>query len=262
MNEPYNPEQEVPPRVALKASDDYGKYLLDGKTEIAYFLRALAEAHDVIAGFFNDSDEFMLTSLLRVDADTIVLDCSNNAATNRRALAARSMVCATSHDKIRIQFATPALEPTEFEGRPAFRTKLPDRLLRLQRREFYRLVSPAAEPVMCAVTANGPHGGKQTIEVQVLDLSAGGLAIVAPPSGIAFAVDQRFDDCRLELPRAGTIRATLRVRNIFEIVLRDGQRLTRYGCQFADLSGPSAGLIERYIMRIERGRKARQSGLA
>jgi c-di-GMP-binding flagellar brake protein YcgR len=60
----------------------------------------------------------------------------------------------------------------------------------------------------------------------------------------------------------GVVITTLEVRNVFEITLRNGTRVTRAGCQFANLAGPMLTLIQRYIIKVERERKARESGMA
>jgi c-di-GMP-binding flagellar brake protein YcgR len=57
------------------------------------------------------------------------------------------------------------------------------------------------------------------------------------------------------------VTATLRVRSIFEFSTRSGAKHKRAGCQFIDLPGPMLTLIQRYIIRIERERKARESGM-
>jgi c-di-GMP-binding flagellar brake protein YcgR len=84
---------------------------------------------------------------------------------------------------------------------------------------------------------------------------------MAPPEGIEFETDHLFDNCRIDLPDVGTITATLRVRSVFEFTLRSGVRSKRAGCQFIDLPGPMMTLIQRYIIRVERERKARESGM-
>lgn len=54
----------------------------------------------------------------------------------------------------------------------------------------------------------------------------------------------------------------LRVRKSVEMSDRTGQHSLRIGCEFANLPGARLAFIERYITRIERERKARDTGLA
>jgi flagellar brake protein len=149
-----------------------------------------------------------------------------------------------------------------YQGRPAFRAAFPDSLLRLQRREFYRLTVPIARPLRCILPYQKADGSRAQLEVKVVDISGGGLAVVAPPEGIGFEADAEFPNCRLELPEVGIIVATVKVCSMFEITLRNGSTIKRAGCQFKTLPGPMLTLVQRYIIKVERERKARESGLS
>ena len=62
------------------------------------------------------------------------------------------------------------------------------------------------------------------------------------------------------LPDLGIVTARLQVRNVFEITNRNGIRMLRAGCQFMGLSGNASSMIQRYILKIERERSARERG--
>ena len=258
-------QQEDSPQLKfeLMQADDFDKYLLHSKKEILFLLRALRDKGSLITVYFNQGNDFLLTTLLAIspDGDAILFDPGSNAEMNRKALASDKLIFITTHDKVKIQFTVQRLESAEYEGRPAFRSSLPDRLLRLQRREYYRLTAPIAHPLKCLIPVNLADGSRTTVETTVFDISGGGLAVMAPPEGIEFETDHLFEDCRIDLPDVGTVTATLRVRNVFEFTLRNGTRVKRSGCQFEDLPGHMLTLIQRYIIRVERERKARESGL-
>ena len=97
-----------------------------------------------------------------------------------------------------------------------------------------------------------------TVEADVVDISGGGLAVTVPPNGVPFEPDMEFADCRLMLPEVGPIATTLRVRNLFRITNRDGSVVLRAGCEFMNLPASMASTIQRYILRTERERNARE----
>ncbi len=241
---------------------DYTKYLLHGKTEVLFVLRALQASVDRITVYFNNGEDFLLTSVIEVDDNGLTLDFGSDAAMNRRALAADKFFCVTSHDKVRVQFLLRGLKRVEAADGPAFRAELPDGVLRLQRREYYRLTTPIARPLKCQVPIPGPDGRQQRVEVSIVDISGGGLAVMVPPVGVDFRPDMEFPNCRIELPEVGFIVATLQVRNLFVVTLRSGEHVSRAGCQFLDLPGPMLTLVQRYIVKVERERKARETGLS
>lgn len=258
-----NPDDDPQLRFELMQADDYGKYLLHSKKEILFILRAMRDKGDLVTVYFNQGNDFLLTSLLAVSAEgnSMLLDPGGNNEMNRKALASDKLVFIASHDKVKIQFSVNRLTEASHEGRPAFRAAVPDEMLRLQRREYYRLNAPVAHPLRCAIPVKLADGSRTTVETTVIDISGGGLAVMAPPEGVEFETDHLFENCRIELPGIGTVIATLRVRNVFEFTQRSGMKSKRSGCQFIDLPGPMLTLIQRYIIRVERERKARETGM-
>ena len=250
-------QDDLPLNFELTEAGDLGRYVLHDPGEITYVLRSLLHGANLITAYFNEGSDFLLTALLAVDDEGIVLDYGGSAEANRRALAASKLVLIATHDRVKIQFALPGLKAVSFGGRPAFRAALPERLLRLQRREYYRLVAPIAQPLKCALTMTGGDGARRTYEAQIVDIGAGGIALM-PPRGVEFSVGDTFESCRLELPGFGAVDAGLEVRNVFQVTLRNGMRVKRCGCQFVGLRPAMQARVERYIMKIERDRKKRR----
>ena len=262
MSETHDDRETGPqPQFELLQADDYSKYLLHSKKEIQFILRAMRDKGSLVTVYFNQGRDFLLTSLIEVGESGMLLDAGSNAEMNRKALESDRLNFIATHDKVKIQFTVPGLKRVEHEGREAFRARLPEEMLRLQRREFYRLTAPVAHPLRCTIPVKLADGTRSTIETTVLDISGGGLAVMAPPEGVEFETDHLFENCRIELPDVGTLTATLRVRSLFEFSGRSGARLKRAGCQFIDLPGPMLTAIQRYIIRVERERKARESGM-
>lgn len=254
---PGQPDHHVAELVAPEA---FSQYLLRSSGEITFVLRSLITGEDRVTVYFNEGRDFLLTTLIAMDGEGLVLDYGSSAEVNKRALAADKLFCVTSHDKVRVQFQLRGIQQVQHEGQPAFRAQLPDTVLRLQRREYYRLTTPVARPLKCSIPV--PNGnGRKTIEINIIDISGGGLSVVALPDDTPFEADTVFQNCRIELPEVGVILTALRIRNVFEITLKNGSRLKRSGCQFVNLPGPMLTLIQRYIIKVERERKARESGM-
>ncbi|HZV54871.1 MAG TPA: flagellar brake protein [Rhodocyclaceae bacterium] len=251
------------PAEPLLEPADYTEFLLRTKSEIHYVLRGLLANSDRITVYFNEGKDFLLTTVIAIDDEGITLDYGSNPEMNQRALAAEKVFCITSHEKVRVQFLLHGLRQVDYQGRPAFRAALPDSVLRLQRREYYRLTTPIARPLKCQIPTPSVDGTTSSVvDVNVVDISGGGLAIMVPPTGIPFEPEMKFPNCRIELPEVGILVATLQVRSIFDVTLRTGAQVTRAGCQFLNLPGPMLTLVQRYIIKVERERKARETGMA
>jgi c-di-GMP-binding flagellar brake protein YcgR len=235
-------------------SAEYAKYLVHSRQEIAQILRAIMRQNEIVTAYFNQGQEFLLTSILDADPDTgrLVLDCGPDPETNRRALASNKFIFVSNQNRIKIQFSTVALEQMEFKGRPAFRTKLPSSLLKLQRREYYRLVAPIRVPLRCIV----PDLSGERVETEVADISVGGVGISGFPATMILAEGTLLPNCRIALPEEGTVVSALEVRNLQQSKRRSGQPVLRAGCVFVGIPAPHQAMIQRYIIRIDRERRA------
>src|SRR5512144_2362374 len=121
---------------------DYSKYLIHSKTEIIFVLRAVMQKTELVTAYFNHGKDFFLTSILEVEPDYMILDYGSNEALNRKVLASGKVVFLTSQDRVKVQFTAPHVEKITYAQRDAFRITLPDTVLKLQRREYYRISTP------------------------------------------------------------------------------------------------------------------------
>lgn len=234
--------------------DEYAKYLVSSRQEVVQILRALTRHNEMVTAYFNQGSEFFLTAIVEVDsaAGNLIVDCGSEEGPNRRALAADKIVFVTNLDRVKIQFSTKALVQINHQGRPAFRTQIPASLLKLQRREYYRLVTPMRAPLLCLI----PDLRGIKYEVTVADISVGGAGISGLPPEAPLEKGQLLTQCRIVLPEEGTVVSTLEVRSLQQTTLRSGEIVLRAGCHFVDIPAAHQAMIQRYIIRIDRERRA------
>ncbi|ENO87962.1 flagellar brake protein [Thauera linaloolentis] len=246
-------------RVELLQADDASKYLLKDDREILFIMRRLVDARSLLSARGEPGYDSFLTALLQISSDgsTLILDGSPDAALNARLEQAERLDCVTQLDKVRIQFMLDRPVFQTWREGPAFSAALPGELLRLQRREFYRLQAPVTHSLTCTVPL--PHAGE--LALRIIDISGGGIAIAVPPADAPFAPGDEFAGCRITLPDSPPISARLIVRNLFRLTTRNGVEMLRAGCEFSDMPRGADEAIQRYILRIERERNARQHTL-
>jgi flagellar brake protein len=90
------------------------------------------------------------------------------------------------------------------------------------------------------------------VAARVLDLSVGGLAIVAPSSRLNFEPGAEYRHCRLPLGDQGTLLVHLRVRYLFRVPSHGGVDVPRAGCQFIDMLPDVAIALRRYMLHTPR----------
>jgi len=244
--------------------NDYSKYLLYSRSEILFILRSVIQKGCMLTVYFDNGSHFFLTALLAIseDGDWLYFDPGSDAEINRQALAAKKFLLTTMVDKVKVQFSLAGLQLTQAGARKALAGRTPETILRLQRREYYRLSTPIANPLKCAVAIPRPDGSPTAMESTVLDLSGGGLGLQMP-TDLAGRLEAGtlLVDCRLNLPNEGLLATSLSVRNSFNVTTKSGQNYLRVGCEYVDLPGTRLSMIQRYITRIERERKAKAAGL-
>lgn len=246
----------------LLPNDKFSQYLLHTKSEMFTVFRGLVEHVSQVNMIFNEGHDMVLTSLINYGDNGLNLDFGASAEMNRKALKADKLFCVAQLEKVNIQFILRGVEQVEIDGRPAFHAALPDSILRLQRRENYRLVTPIARPLKCKIRFAAVDGSSYLIEANVADISGGGVCLVGLPLNLPLETDMELPGCSIDLPEVGSIAATLRLRWLTETVNRSGARAQRAACEFVNLPGPMARLIQRYIIKTERERKVRESGMA
>lgn len=243
----------------------YRDFMMNSATEIGFMLRAMAEQKSMVMVYFNNNKSFFMTTLLGVEPESghLLLEYSNSTDTNREVLKATELACASTLDKVKVQFATGGVTQVMYKGRPAFQARMPGKILRLQRRENYRVPIPAVRPIKCLMLVKDDFGNLRQIDVPLLDISAGGVGLMlASNQGRLLSKDEVYTGCRMELPDEGVFTCSLRVCDFIPVSGRGGGGYIRAGCEFVDLRGSVENMIQRYIIRLERERKARASALS
>jgi c-di-GMP-binding flagellar brake protein YcgR len=258
-------EQAPVPDFEIDHPELFGEFMLQGAREIRFYLDLLARQRNILTAYIDAGENFFLTSILALDevAGLLFLDPSHAQENNLNAQNAKRLTLVTNLDRVKMQIRLPGLKPSQLDGRSVLSAPIPESILRLQRREFFRLQPPGSAPIVCKLAGEPEDLRPTRTELMLSDISGGGICLIAPTElAELFPRDALFHHCRLEIPGEGVIQVNLRVRKTVEISGQDGNHDLRVGCEFVNLPGTRLAFIERYIARIERERKARASGLA
>jgi c-di-GMP-binding flagellar brake protein YcgR len=224
-------------------------YMLYSRGEIAAILGRISRERTLVTVYTGREGEFSVSMILAVDAefDEVILDMPASPEAQVRLLAAEELVCVIFFENVKIQFRAPLAQATTFEGRAAFRVRLPGQMLRLQRREYFRVRTPVSGQATCLVPAS--RGNAKYESLQLLNISVGGLAVMSYPQNFELPVGEAIRDCFLDLPGIGPVNVSFRVVNIYEGEGNTDAR--RCGCEFVDLSPQARTMVQRYVNRVE-----------
>jgi len=250
-------EDELPsqPQSRDNQLEDDSRFAVSQPAEIVFVLKKILQNAQLVTAYLNGGDDFALTSLLDVMPDTaeVVLDAPPDAAAKKRLLAANKVLLVTSHDLVKVKFMASDFREVRYKGRPALRIPMPRSVLRIQRREHYRIATPITKPLICTLPLSDRGPGAQA-ETIVLDISIGGIALMDNHDATGFKIGDVFEHCRIGLPEVGTLAVALEVRNSFDTPLKNGLSFRRCGCQFLNLAPSAESMVQRYIMMLERSR--------
>jgi len=251
---------------AIGAKNDYNdNYEISFRIEILSILCGMCEQGSLITFFFNRGYDFLLTTILNISADgrTMLLDQGGDMKMNRKLLLTDRIICQARKDKVKIQFILPGVAPVKHEGRGAFLAAVPDSLIRLQRRTYYRLPTPKANPLTAIIPLRQEDGVMLFLRAGVTDISGGGMGLSVPPGNPRMEKDALLFGVTFTLPEIGNVIVDVHVRNIHDEAMPNGKIHQRVVCQFVNLPNPTLNLIQRYIFRVQRERIARiGSGVA
>ena len=237
----------------LSEAEIEDRFHVVGTLPIAFMLTGFARERDSFSVQFGGGQDLFLTPLLSVEphSGVLIFDCSGSEETNRKFLASERNVFVGRPAGIHVQFVTGPAREIKFEGGKAFSVALPKRLLRLQRREYFRIETPHVRPLQFF----GRLPGGALLNLPAHDISVAGIGLTAPTPPDGLEVGMALESCRFSLPEEEQdLFFKASVRHITARESRAGIRQWRIGLQFADLPGNAGNRIQRYIARLERER--------
>lgn len=234
---------------------DLAKYTLASPAEIAQHLNNIAKNGHMVTVFANKGKNFILTRLLDVDFKTasFTFDWGSEEETNEQLLSSERNVFVCSPEGVKTQFVTGQVSKVMLEGRPAFRCELPAQVIKLQRREFFRIQTPLSSPVFCHIE----DFGQRSIDLPLFDISLGGMSLWLPEVDTpGFDIGQQYHKCTIDLKPFGTLSIGLEVRHRLASRMRNGNEAMRIGCSYLKLTTQMETMIQRYVGFLERERRA------
>ena len=226
------------------------------RTEILFLMRSIQQRRLLVNLDMPSTRQIVVTSVIAVNEsnNTVILDSARGDALNHELMAGNTAEFVTHLDGVSITFSTGAVSLVEYEKLPSLRIALPKSLVRLQRREHFRVALPIANPVKCIVPSMS-ESDREPITAHIVDIGCGGIAIVERGGRLGSETGQILTNCRLLLPDTEPILTSLEVRNSAQIRLQNGAFQTRLGCKFVDLPNAMANHLQRFVMNIERVRR-------
>jgi c-di-GMP-binding flagellar brake protein YcgR len=225
------------------------------RREIVFYLRQLINDGERINVMFDEGRETLLTVLLDVDEenDRFIFDWGGSESSNQRLLRNDHAIFVATPHGVRNQFVATHFRETNYKKRPAFAAKIPDKYVRLQRREFFRLMLPMTQRRPCSFqTAES----EKLWEMSVVDIGLGGVGLEAPAATLPFELGQTLERVTIDLGKFGKLQVDLEIRYAGS-VSRGAKQSSRLGCRFLKLNHAQENELQRFITQVQREERAK-----
>ncbi|MCK9283411.1 MAG: flagellar brake protein [Rhodocyclaceae bacterium] len=240
--------------MSVLTDEHLDEFTITFRREILFYLRQLINDGVPVSISFNEGNETFLTMLLDVDEvrNILIFDWGGSEDVNTRFLKSEKNYFIARPQGIRNQFITGQAKEVTHRKRRAFAVKLPDKYVRLQRREFFRLSLPMSQRPPC--TLRGPND--QTMTFETVDIGLGGVALEIP--AITFPCDMGavFPRSRIDLKNFGELQVDIKICYSGQIT-RGNKQLVRLGCHFENLNHVQENELQRFITHVQREERSK-----
>ena len=135
------------------SEEEIERCTLSNRHEIVFQLKSLIKRGDRVSVIFQEGKQSFLTVLLDVSAKDGVFyfDIGGSNEINQAFLKVDHCSFTAFVDGIRIQFSVKGCRQAAWKGETVFAALLPTAMLRLQRRETFRVSLPSLNPYNCRI---------------------------------------------------------------------------------------------------------------
>ena len=241
-------------------NDEDVDFHISSRREMLSILQSIIAQHTRVVLFYGDDQDFILTTLLGANEHGMWLDVGPFPPKNKQLLRNDKITFVSMHQNIKIQFVAHRIENDLFENSEAFYMELPDYLLRIQRREFFRTAIPASSLVKCIIPIQPENPNDPVIlrAAPLMDISGGGIRLLCEGHEATLFPNKTFPNCQISLPDVGTLTVTLEVRNSVNFTTPNKVAYGRVGCRFVHLDNQVNILLQRHITRLQSESMARE----
>lgn len=226
-------------------SPELRRLAVQSQPDVVELLRAAAERGLSMNVFFDAGTDFGVIALRDVDVEgeALVFEPPLGEGNRGRLLSAQLLTCVGFVDEIKLQFSSGQARAAWRSGRPVVALPWPRQVFRLERRGSVRRRLPGNRGATCRLQLPGAPGQYEAL--RVLDIGAGGIAVLTHPERVTLEVGMRFEACRLDLPGVGGFVVGLYVRHVD---VANGLADARCcGCEFDGLVPAVREALARYV---------------
>jgi len=231
------------------------EFSIGSSITIGKYLHTMHDEENEVYIYLNTQDQSFVTEILGMDLanGSIWLGRPYDKNMLQAITADCEFVAVSFPENIKLQFCGKGIEQTTYEGTQALRISVPKSIVRLQRRNYFRVM--ADEDMMAHVHIEEPG---LTGEYELVDISLAGCGISVNSEGRHFSVGQGIHKAKLVIPDHGSpLRVSLVVKNIKHNP--DDASHVCLGCEMHLLLPKEESRLQRFLLAAERRQREQRN---
>lgn len=228
-------------------------FLVRGQDTIISKLAILRKNKCLIRVAFGEDGDSFITTILDINKNNrnIIFCYGPPRNLTDKLYHSSKIVFETEYHGIKVSFTSNKMTEIRYQGAAVYTAPLPDSLLWLEARDYYRVRIPLSKPSYCLVTPNTPD--QDPVKLRLCDISLTGFSILDNSNDMTMQMDpnMQFKNCKLLLP-AQEVNVSFEVRHRFVIKQGHVTRAEKIGCKFLNSSPAFESIVQSYMLQIER----------
>lgn len=227
-------------------------FLIRRKEQIINKLSIVLKNKCLLTVCYGDNEDSFITTILDIyeNNNIIIFYHSPKEDAISDFLNSQLITFKTDYLGIKVAFDAIKVAKIQHQGISVFAIPIPDSLLWIEARDFYRVKSPTAKSSYCQLTLKD----QGVINLELYDISLIGFSVLNPSSEISALLmpDSTFQQGKLLLADIGEGVVAFEIRSKYIINLENSDRIEKIGCQFTHITPAVENTIQRYMGQIER----------
>jgi hypothetical protein len=243
----------VPSNLNHLALSDLQTYQVRSRREIVTLLHRIGVAREPLHLFAPTHPDGIAGVMLEVDEAQGNMIFSLVGPGLSFGFGQQQILFETTLNHVRIFFYAAAVACT-YRGRAAFFCAIPDVVMRIQRRESYRVPTQALGRVSCSLPE-----GRSILGAELYDISVGGIGVMDRHAALPSDRGHIHKDCIIHFPD-NPLRLTLELRSVRKDRSQDDNPVVYLGYRF-DRPGPrQISIIQNYVAQLEQRKNLARIG--
>jgi c-di-GMP-binding flagellar brake protein YcgR len=227
-------------------------FLIRNPEKIISKLSILLRNKCLLTAYYGDNDASFITTILEINIKNNLLIFYHSPKQDAigQLLDSSIITFKTEYLGIKVAFDAIKIAKTQHQGVSVFAIPIPESILWIEARDFYRVKSPISRSSYCLLALKD----QEPINLKLYDISLAGFSVLNASSEVSALMipDTHFEQCKLILADTGEDTVSFQIRSKYIINPENSDRIEKIGCKFTRIMPAFENTVQRYMQQIER----------